>query len=583
MNQRQLLTGLLILAAIGFTGFFLASMRGHDRTRVTRDRFGAMDAVVSAHVSVYEGWSSQDYPLLAPGTTGTVIYDLPKDFDEELILRVDLNEEPNLIASVFVLSSEGERSHLLNPGTNEFDLTSINRDDFAIIRVGLTATLPAGSTANSVKPFELMEVTAFGPRTVHWGPALFFLFSGLVVWLGVVGALCWAAAGLIPGESITTSGERLTLCILLIIGLGVAVSSPRFLEEKPFDDIRAISNAGVIMDTGADPSRLYFRSRLRPGFLSYALPVVMAFPQRLYHVQTAPSDDYKRIWREYDREGDSFTFKYQSEFTILAMVQAALWLLAIGGLSRRLGLEPIAAAATTVVAAFAYRFMLDNPITITWNLTVNLAAVCSYFMWRERGGWCSALLTGLILALAGLTKTTAITSAIPIGVHLIVSLYPRAREPEFKTELPQSVAMIGVSIVPVVIWFEQWLDGLIPELSGFKDEVYMVMELHPEFPRRTPSLIAQLLWQLGNVLWIPVIVGVVLSIFQKWKGSPPRLLNVFWMTWLLAALLLPLTMPFMYARFFKYSIPAMAWFAGLTVSWMLVRYSSYEKQVETMQ
>ncbi len=547
-----------VLGTILTTAVFLR----HDRTHVVEMDFAWSDEEASRHVSEWNGWSDELDAVLEQGRKGVVIFDFHKDVDESVLLEIEVSDVPDLEAAISVGRQSRRLEQVLVGGTSEIDLSGFLGEDAGIYRVMLEAEAPP-VFSGKVQPFRLLRVTTSAPREIRRGAFGFLLVCSFSAWF-LVGSVFIAEAH----ETVRKlRGSRTRACAVLMGGaFFLVVLAPEWYVPKRFDDVRAVSNAGVIMDTGADEDRLFFRSRQRPAFVSMVLPVAALFPLERTIIQTSPADFHRQVWREYDRAGRSWGLRLFPELSILAVLQFGLVCMLLLGLLIRTGLDSTAAAAGVLCGALCYWNIVYNGLTLTWNLLINLAAFVAYAQWVARPIWYRAVAFGLLLALAGLTKTTAITTAIPLAVHFVWLL--RSSPVLRRTMIAHAALAALCGAAPVLIWYEVFLGGFFNELRQFNADQYALIPYHPEYPLRTPGNWLKELWRFGSITWIPVVGGIVAMLLLR--GERPWL-SVFG-AWLAGALLLPLVMPFVFARFFVYAIPAVAFFSAWGIRWVIVKW-----------
>ncbi len=553
--------GFAAIASICLYGFLAGG-----RTRDFIDTFGAGGGESGLYTSRFEGWSHPSTPILDPGARGEIVYDFTKDTDETVRILIEVPEIDGLAVLSHVFWNDQRKELPLRKGENAFNLNSFLGDGHGAYRLRIQAYADPIEIDETVTPVERLEVITTGPREMHWGAAAFFILAAAGIWLLIPWSL-FRRREEMPWRETGKSRQGIFVTILIVAGAAIIVTAPAWLAPKRFDDMRAISNASVLAELGADTSRLYFRSPQRPGFLGFALPVVSIFPNKLTIVQTTPSDFYRQVWREYDRRGWSFGTRIFPEISLISCGGALLWLALLSALLRQAGFSPLAAAGGAVVAALIYRWALYNAVTITFNLLINLAAVAGYLLWVRSGRMLDALWSGLLLSLAGLTKTTAITSAFPIAIHLILLL---ASSPERRRRLlPQIGVYTFAAVLPVLFYYQVFLDGLFATLRQFQVDQKNLLPIHEEFPRRSPAAFFSGLAGLAGPFWTLPVAGVLVLLNRK-SSSPGRTetfphRQAFFASWLASSLLAPLAMPFIFSRFFVYAIPSLAYYSAFAL------------------
>jgi hypothetical protein len=562
----------LIVGALTFSVFYWVGMLAHDSTVVHEDRFDGVDSWLARNVSDPPRWPVGSPLVLGAGQEGHLVYDLSLPPEAHLAVRVACADVPGLEARLRLLSAEaGEQREAdwpLAPGVNEIDLSAHVPAD-GLVRIALEARMPLGATPQAA--FGDFAVTMRFPRALHWGALIFFFVAGALVWVGGSALVIFEAH-----ERGLGTRPVWAVAALAVAGAALLVPTHEWPEgresmiwgRKLFDDVRALSNASLMVANGGDTSQLYFRSRERPGYLAQAIPLALVFPQQLIRAQFAPSDFHEQMWREFDRRGATFGTFRQSGVSTVAWLEGIACALVWALIWRRLGCGAGAAWLAALLGALAVAHVLYNPLTILWNLLINALAVLATLRLFDQATARRALMAGTMLGLAALTKTTAITSFLPLAVLFVGRLRaPAPRRPLFGW----GAAALLVATALVLWWYDGLMQGLITELRRHPADFPRIMELHPEFPRRSWHTALAVLWALAGPGWILVALGLTLgargwSVRASERASVPawrvsREAWTFGLLWALAGLT-AFVMPFLFPRFFKYMAPGLGLLAA---------------------
>lgn len=450
-----------LLGALAFSLFFWGRMLTFDPTVVHGITFGS-DApswlALSAEGS--HGWRpGQPFPT-APGETSHVIIDL--SLPPETRLTAEVTTGWSSVRMRPLSRNEDEQREAVIPlrrGRQAIDLTP-HVPHSGLLRIALEAASPVPPPPEPA--VSEGRFTLEFPRRLHWGPLVFFFVTGALVWVGLPLLLAaeWRETGLGLRPPWVMAALGLVGILLLLPGHSWPEGrQPLLTGRKLFDDVRALSNAALMVANGGDTAQLYFRSRERPGYLAHAIPLTLLFPQQLIRAQFAPSDFRAQMWREFDRRGATFGSFRQVEISAVAWLEGLVCALVWAMIWRRLGCGAAAAWLAAVLAAALFARVLYNPLTLIWNLLINAAAVLATLRLLDRPGPERALLAGATLGLAALTKATAITSILPLTVLWLGRGTHRSGAPLWRWTL----AAVALAAALVLWWFEGLMGGLITE------------------------------------------------------------------------------------------------------------------------
>ncbi|MCX7048751.1 MAG: hypothetical protein NTX50_25100, partial [Candidatus Sumerlaeota bacterium] len=644
LNRRLALNhGILILFIVVSAALLCGWLASSPNLNLYEDRFDPAGSPINELIALWSPeWRDPYRPVLARETTATLCYDFPKFSDHRVRIQVIKETAPGLTVNLALLQSADGTTQGL---TEKFRINNIPSDmplrdvTQAVPAAGrfqlkIEASLSAAGSLAETSALKYVRVEIQRPRQLHasgfiFMSALMLTAAGGIIWM-ILGCVCkWQAMRAqnaasesvgIPGS--TGSGNlRLILAVSLFALLWLGWHAPicRRTEKGefqvlPFDDRRAIANAALLLDNGFDTSQLYFRSRLRPGFLAAALPFVRLFPQKLSLVQRAPSDQFRQMWQEFDRNDGAYGKYFQREFSLVYMLYALLACALIYGLFREFGARSNAAWLGVGLAAYAWGCVMEIPITQSWSLLINVAAILAWLRaTRSTQKYIPAAGAGLLMGLAVLTKETAVTSIIPIlAMQAMNWLASRRAQPpnpalsfvdigssdssrsdSMNSDLARSdTARSGSSrsdfarsgssrsdmahsgsaradqqsairglviywffaaLLPC-IWYYLFLQGMFTEVFAFKSSHLYQQSLQSYPP--TAQTWARDLWQVFNWAWLLVLIGLA----RRIRRGLPTAADRFCLIWLLVGLL-PLALPYIFPRFFQYLIPPAAWFA----------------------
>jgi hypothetical protein len=576
-----MLTGGRLVAGLGvalFAAVFWWGMLSHDPTVVLEDLFDGRVTELSLNIGDPPGWISGAPLILGPGESGHLVYDISQPPEARVTAEVEVADVAGIEARARMLwrveDVQGEESWPLSPGGNEIDLTP-HIPASGLIRLALEARMPLGTPPRSA--FEGLVVTQRLPREIHWSALLFLFVTGAMIWVGLPALVAaeWRRGGAPAMRGLSAIAVLVAVGLLMLLPQRESAEGghePLLVRKKFFDDSRAISNAALLVANGGDTSQMYFRSRERPSFAAHTVPLCLLFPQRFIRASHSPSDFHARLWREFDRDDSTFGSFRHLEISLVGWVEAIACALVWALIWRRMGCGAGAAWLAALLAALAFTRALDAPgqvsavLTLIWNLLINGAAVLATLRLLDRPRWGSALVAGMMIGLAALTKPTAMTSFLPLGVLAVGRLWS-LRAASLRSHGQWIGVAVLVALALVLWWFEGLMEGLVAELSRHPNDFERILELHPEFPRRSWATAAHALWTLAGPGW-PLVAGGLLIALRRPTLAPvsqekaPALWHVsaqartFALLWAVSGLLAFL-MPFIFPRFLKYMAPGL--------------------------
>lgn len=586
MTGRELAAAALVCFAL----FFFATFLRHDSSISLVDAFDRSPTELALNLSDPPGWPVGAPLVLAAGQSGHLVYDVSLPPDAQASTEIVCADIASLEARLRIMWSvegeQGESVHALRPGRNSIEFTP-HIPPTGLVRLAIEARMPLGVAPQ--RAFHRIEVFFAVERTLRWSAIAFLFAGGALVWIGI--------PALLASELRDASLPRLrvipTVTVLGIAGAAMLVPhrttgegrwEPLLAGRKYFDDSRAISNAALLIWNGGDVTQLYFRSFERPGYLVHTVPLCLAFPQQFHRASHAPSDFHARLWREFDRADATFTTQRQIEISIVAWGEAALCALVWALVWRRLGAGPHASLLAGLlgllvfVHALSQRGQVNAPLTLTWNLLVNGVAVIAGLRLLDAPSAVRAFAAGAMVALAALTKTTAVTTALPLAV-LWLGRVRTAAPPGRRALWLWPAAAVATATAIVLWWFEGLMGGLVETLRQHPGDFARIMEQHPEYPRRTPLNALLALWGLAGPVWLIALPGLVLGARRPSLRCPSpaagpwhvsREAQFFAVLWTLSGLL-AFVMPFLFPRFFKYMAPGLGLLAASVIAALMRR------------
>lgn len=388
--------------------------------------------------------------------------------------------------------------------------------------------------------------------------------------------------------------------------------------SKPHDDLWALGNARLLALRRFHTQDLFFRSRVRPGFLALALPLQTGLPHATASVSYTFSDGKERLFHVYDRLGWSWGTRIYPEASILGFLLALAGLALTGRLAFALdgGRGALARAILVVaLAAWFWKRALDtalvSPITLSATWTVQLAAMLAFAeatrVSRRWMGWATA---GVMAGIGVLFNESALAFLVPIALFQVYCWWTgwtkwtgrpgqmdgarwtgwtKRTEGVWQTngtwgtkwtkrterrDLVRGVAVFWCLAAALpVFYYGLVLDGGFAEISkNFKQHLASQTILEG-FERRGIAGTVRVLWAVFGVGLVPAAAGMALSLRRRARIAHSA---VFFAVWLLGCATV-FTLPYFYPRFLVYMIPGMAWFAAEALRQLGIRAARERK------
>lgn len=550
-------------------GWWLTEAVQWEDRLVFSDTFAETDPIRS-FMDVAEGIPHPGVSLAVPGGTGVRrVYRIARSPAQELELRLRGAAHPSIRISVVVDGCTIARD--LQPGGPHLDLTGTTTAGLnAVVEIVIRNIAPSGSSP--VIALSQIDFIRTSERpAVHWGALIYYATAGIFFWLFVV---CVAiphmfsrivadrAALIEPRDRLLFVGGILAI----VLAFGWLWLQPEWRIKKDYDDRAAVSNAAMLLESGFDQSLVYFRSRVRPGFLSIVQPLLALAPHTLVSYWINPSDNFRQLWWIYDQNDPSIGLFAYPLLSWMAVGLALLMIGAVYGLYRDLKAGLLFAGVATLLAVIFYGRSLTIAITQTVNLFVNVLVVWYFIraVWPEPddvggGGGVSdgftsnlgaKLLGGLFLGFACLIKETALTSIVAIGLFILLDGPARQTMRRVVRSLPFWLAALV---------FPCWYFGLVAE-GGFGEITANFGshleqgELNPFEPLTFGTGMRDLAIVFSWIGLALAAAGIVVRLMRRPVARADRL----FLAWTIGCLPV-FTLPYIFPRFLKYFIPAMSW------------------------
>lgn len=455
------------------------------------------------------------------------------------------------------LSSGGDTVPL-DPGWmngRPIDLTELMPAGNARLELWIENTAPAEtSPVVLLKKFRIERRGEAPPA--HWPTLVFYGAAGTFFWLVVFGFAVPEASRQLLTEQTGDGARGSMMWATLLLGAAVAaawlLTLPEWGEKKDYDDRAAIGNAAMLLDDGFNQEGVYFRSRVRPGFLGVAQPVLAASPHRLSGYWLNPSDNFRQEWKIYEQSGGSFGLFTYPHLAWMSRGLAVVMILGFYGIFRRLEVAPALAVAATIVATLYYGRSLTIAITQTVSLTINVLAVWHYLAGGEKADGRRRFVTGLMLGFAFLVKETAATTVIALGLFTLVE---GARKDVARRVVDSIPMWVGAAVWPVV-YFGGIAEGGFRELFTNFDN-HLSQEQLNEFEALTWATGFRDMRVVFSGLGLAAVaIGLAAGAATRLQSRADR----FMACWAVGCLPV-FTLPYIFPRFLKYFVPSFAYWS----------------------
>lgn len=391
---------------------------------------------------------------------------------------------------------------------------------------------------------------------VHPGTLLFYGLTGGLFWLFIFSFAIPSGVEQLLGERAGLSTARRSVRAVLLLGAVIAAAwllgQPEWDELKDYDDRAAIGNSAMLLDNGFDQSGVYFRSRVRPGFLGIAQPALALSPHRLSGYWSNASDNFRQDWLIYDQDGWPYGLFTYPHLTLMSQGLAIVLLLAFYGVYRRLDVMPALALGAVALATVYYGRSLTIAITQTVTLCVNVLVVWHYLAGGENPSWRHRTLTGLMLGLAFLVKETAATTVIALGLFTLLDGPPKEAGRRILFSLPTW----GAALIWPVMYFGGVAEGGFREIFANFGNHLTQDELNPFEPLTLTSGFRDMTVVFSLLGLGAVAVGLAAASARRFESRADR----FMLAWTVGCLPV-FALPYIFPRFLMYFIPSFAWWS----------------------
>lgn len=552
-----LLTAVLLI----LLSFYIHQILIHRDIRCYRDPLNGTDTKIAAHIIKDHGWrATPDGLAIAPGTMAERVYEFDKDLAQEVLLKLSFTVPPG--GNNELIIQQGNAVHIaenVNLDCESLNLTS-KLPGYGHFNITLAARMPREESPDQVVLVRDFECTIFAPHALHTSAVVFLVFLSLLLY-GMIFYIL--VPDLITSELSARNTPRRfrPTTVLLFVALCICVAliwgKRQWYGEKKFDDIMAISNASLLLDSGFDTETLYFRSRMRPAYVSFVQPLVSFFPNALITVTKSPADFQRRIWRIYDRDAGSYGKAIYPEVSAASLLLSLFIFLCLYRIFRLLDVEQAQASLAALLAMFFFSNALTIVLTQTFVLFINLFAVYLALRVFHSGQIRLLLPAALALSLAVLTKTSAITSLVPIALLHIVLI---VRSPKALKLLCHIGLYWGIAAVLPLLWFQGFLHGTIHEYAAFLKE-HAEAQQAQQYPSTSLARALADSFKVFSIFLPVALAGMFLSLKRQALAATQTHFFFFWAVGASTVFLLPYIFP----RFLQYFIPSMAYFTSIVL------------------
>lgn len=570
-----LLAALLMAGAL-FGGARLSSNRSFQETyRFQRPYIlGEADAFVNDGLRLRVEVDGRPCPALKPGQKGALRYRFFRRSDEKMGLRISAPAWPDTAVMAAVNWGE-EESHFfpitppagLAPGTPFTREIRMDEEfgDTHYFYVNVEAQRKPGP--GEARPVLLGMYIAFedkGKPPLSWRGLLFFGLCGFGAWWGLLGfGLPRMRSGLkaIFSAFPLSRNRRLAALALTLVFLAVA-GHPVWWSPKLHDDRWALSNSRLLALDNFHSDALYFRSRVRPAFPAFALPMQTLLEHPVANISLSPSDFYQRLFTVVDRAGVFWDTRIYPEASLLGVL---LLLAGIGLLAPILNRQGLRGLFPLLLAGYFWFRMLGthlvSPISLSATWFFQMLALTAFFEALGGGSEKKWLRAGFLTGLAFLFKESAAALLLPMGLLMLGYL---ARG---KAERKRWIALacwVGAAALGPLFYFGLVLPSGFQELWGNFNQHLQSQTILTGYHTRSFAGLGLAFWEILGPAFLLVTVGLIVKIRQGFREHQ----RDAWMgVWLLGGLTV-LLLPWFYTRFFAVILLPLAWLGGEGLWWL---------------
>jgi hypothetical protein len=413
------------------------------------------------------------------------------------------------------------------------------------------------------------------------GSALFFSMVCFLCWfllLGVFLPVLWDMLRLL-GQTLRLPEFRArrfrwqpVLFLLGICAAGGVLTHPLWYSPKRHDDLWALGNTRLLAQKRFDTHDLFFRSRVRPGFLALALPIQAGLAHTLVSVSTTPSDFYQRTFFVYERTGWSWGTRRYPEASLLGLLTAFSTIALMTRMSQfwyvSSRIPALRTAFSTLLGLWFFWRVLDSPtvniitLSATWAFCLAPFYLFSKSLWAgdKRFLYASGGATGLAI----LFNESALTVVAPLLAFQVFLLIEKRNE-RAPTAIQFASFWLLAGILPL-LYYGCLIEGHFGEITRNFQEHIRSQEIlkGTGFEERNLIGVLRALWCVLGPGGIVALAGLFMEltrILRKHAGESERRVFCFYLFWAIGCLPV-FTLPYFYPRFLIYLIPAGAWFAA---------------------
>ncbi len=396
--------------------------------------------------------------------------------------------------------------------------------------------------------------------------AAFFGLLCFLCWRLVIGfmlPLAWGAIRFPKSASPFRKALAWILAGLLVLAGIALLAHSLWYAPKLHDDRWALSNSRLLALEGFDTQDIFFRSRVRPGFMAFMLPLQSCLSHQVETVSYTHSDGKQRLFYVFDRTAKPFGPRVYPEATALAFFLLLTSCLLVARIAFTLDSGPGALPRGLITAGFAlllwYRILgstMVSPISlsITWSFQV-VAMLLFVRAWKRGKSWKPWIEAALATGIAILFKESAISFVLPLLLFQLLSLFLWNKK---KILISRYACFWTIAAILPLLYYALILDGGFAEISQNLRQHVGSQEILEGYLQTTPSGIFRGLFITFHIGIILATLGVLFAILQKRVQSPS---HIFFLLWFIGAATVFL-LPFFYPRFLIYMIPTIAWFGA---------------------
>lgn len=517
------------------------------------------DQVEQVHLHESKGWDHLAAGLApVPGEDAIRVYRFFKEADETVVVNLWFRQPPQG-ENVFSVQSKDNMYTFENVDSagRPMDLTDLTTETGL-----LYFTFGARTNGSYRDPVLSGFRLRFSPpeRPSHKGAMVFFFVCTLLFYLlllAIIVPRCYKICREWINESrrVVSTPLFMILALVLVLICLLYLFQVSWRGEKKFDDVAAIGNAAVLLDQGFDTDYLFFRSRVRPGFLAFVQPWLRLFPTQVLAITQTPADFKHRFFYKYDRTDQTYGHYYYPEISKVCLALGCLAFFSLATLFAGFRFRPESVLLATIFTISCV--LRADPIILTGTFTFFVIIIAVLFAFRatQRGDTWTWPVAGFGLSFAILTKETFVIALAPILALQIRWFW--AQRSLRATGLLGLYWGVALSL-PLWYYGSVISGGLAEILTNFWE--HLDTQQIQSYPSLTLPLAVQNLWTVFGPLLLLSIPGFFYALRRR-LSSPGDFLCFFWLLGATSTF----TMPYVFPRFFQYMIPPVVYFS---VCWL---------------